>query len=482
VSKVEWGHAEVARGFRDRVERLVEPDRVRHCLLASSLPLGRRRPDGTPPIWPQSAFRPGACTRDLPRVSRRSSGVVSQILAFRLVAPYSSIGTLAVILIIEARVTLDDASTHIPHPRGEPHTATTTSPPEAGASKSTSFSSAFSFHELIISKDEEVHAKFGQAANLEALSQRAREVIDSFQTNVQKRSEGQGKAQSAWWDNGQPPSEIAALLSCPAADFLENSKVPMNRLLSFVKKNAKSGVIVFVRLCELEQCSLLCLKMELVKVSVAHLNLDPAASSAITVEDINDALPKADTLKKAALIPHPDGAADLRIVDDQLHEPADYWMKFLGARARPREPEIAKLAAVTLLTVASPSVPNAAALIAAELRQIEASEDSVSVRNFVHHVEVASNVTEGTFLQKMVQQEAELGSESAVVSPKAASLVQTVITLSGGVKITGSFAALEGRYEPKVAEDGNGWVLQISSATEPRVSRRRKPGPMGTRS
>src|SRR5436309_4942472 len=84
--------------------------------------------------------------------------------------------------------------------------ATHSGPPESPNGQA--FEPAFAFHRLLVSKGN-VHVQLGKAASFDRLDLKAREFIDTYMTNLKKRKESLGRAQSAWWNNGAPPQAIA---------------------------------------------------------------------------------------------------------------------------------------------------------------------------------------------------------------------------------------------------------------------------------
>jgi hypothetical protein len=327
-------------------------------------------------------------------------------------------------------------------------------------------------HRLVV--DPPAKAQYIGAAQPDRLEAAAAQRLHAYIDNLAERSEGQGRAQAAWWKDGQP-AELERLLSCHVADFEGASRSALDRLVTCTPPNAQSGVIVFVRVKDREARSLTCLKMLLAREKLARFQDAVTAERAIHVEDIDNILPEAKELKKAALMPHPTGAADLRVVDEQMDEPADYWMEFLGAHARRKEPEVAKLAvitATTLLQERGVADSDIAASIGASLDEAIIAGKEEKPRQFVKRVAEKADVPERDLWVQMSQQEPKLAEPEARVSPPAAELLKTTITLEHGIKVMGLSRHLDTRFRIEPAEDGEqGWIVRVKSAEEPKVKR-----------
>lgn len=318
------------------------------------------------------------------------------------------------------------------------------------------------------------------AAQPDRLEAAAAQRLQTYLDNLSQRSEGQGRAQAAWWLDGEP-AELERLLACDVPDFDAASRSAMDRLVGCTPSTAQSGVIIFVRVRAGESRSLMCLKMVLSREELALFRDTVAADQAIHIEDITNKLPEAKELKKAALIPHPTSAADLRVVDEQMEEPAEYWLQFLGARARRKEPEIAKLtvaAAAGSLRDRGIDEARVSTSIGASLEEAIAHGRDEKPQEFARRVARHANVPGRELWSEMTAKQEKLLEPEARVTPRAAQLLKTTITLEHDIKITGLSRHLDTRYTIEAAGDGEeGWIVRVrSAATEPSVKRTIVPG------
>lgn len=336
----------------------------------------------------------------------------------------------------------------------------------------------YALHRLIVVEGGDVSVEEIGAAVASELPPRNREVFQAFLENMVERDEALGKAQSAWWIDGMP-AELEALVECEVEDFDKRSREAMTRLLTSTPGTATGGLVVFVSVDEDDNKQLLCLKLALSKVSLERFTGALSPTSAISVEDIQDVLPKAKDLRKAALLPHPTGAADLKVVDEQAKDAADYWLRFLGARVGVKEPDVGRLVALTALPVLEEQgVADAPRILGRELRRVAAASKPESIRTFVKHLakEGGSDPTEAW--RKVAEREPKLRDTGVRVSPAAAQRVTTEIVLDAGIRVSGLSTALEGRYEIIDNPSGDGWILQIFTAEYPEVTHRVRRGPI----
>lgn len=316
-------------------------------------------------------------------------------------------------------------------------------------------------------------AQYIGAAQPDKLEPLAAERVRTYVNNLANRREGQGRSQAAWWLDSCP-AHIAKLLSCNVADFDTATRAALDALVATAKgKHPQSGVIMFVRSRDGETASLLCLKMLLGKEQLARFKDAVAADRAIHVEDIDNVLPLATDLKKAALIPHPEGDADLRVVDEQMDEPAGYWLEFLGARARRKEPETAKLTIATTVDVLRDqgiAETDVGKSVGESLKETIAGGKPETPEKVVRRIAKKAGVPPSTVWQQVVEKEAKLAEPEASISPSAAELQKTTITLGPGITVSGLSIYLDPRYDHKPAPPGEeGWIVELTSAVEPKV-------------
>ncbi len=318
------------------------------------------------------------------------------------------------------------------------------------------------------------------AASPEKLEPMAAARVQEYVDNLNRRREGQGRSQTAWWID-VCPAHITQLLTCGINDFDTATRSALDGLLAAAKgKQAQSGVILFVRSRVGKTASLLCLKMYLESAKLARFQNAVSADRAIHVEDIDNVLPEAGALKKAALIPHPDGDGDLRVVDEQMEDVADYWLEFLGARSRRKEPQIAKLTVATAFdvlrqqNVAEPVIGKA---IAGSLQATIDGGRSETPKKLVERIAKKAGVPAKTLWEETAKRAPTIAEPDSSVGQEAAELLKTTITLGPGITVSGLSVALDARYDWHVAPPGQeGWVLQITSDTEPKVSHTRVSG------
>lgn len=337
----------------------------------------------------------------------------------------------------------------------------------------------YALHRLLIAKGGAVSVEEIGAAISEELPDRNREIFAAFLENMVQRDEALGKAQSAWWID-DTPDELSFLVECDVAEFDQGSREAMRRLRVSTPGTAVGGLVVFVR-DQTDPPRLLCLKLALSDLSIERFTGALSPTTAISVEDIQGVLPKAKDLRKAALLPHPTGAADLKVVDEQTQDAADYWLRFLGARVGVREPDVGRLIARTTLPVLEEAgATNAARVLGKELQRVAAASKPEAVRTFVKHLAEESGADASAVWKRVADTEPKLADSGVRISPAAAQRVTTEIVLHGGVKVTGLSTSLEGRYNVIDNPEGDGWILQIFTAEYPEVNHRMRGGPIST--
>jgi hypothetical protein len=339
----------------------------------------------------------------------------------------------------------------------------------------------YAIHRLIVAEGGDVSVQEIGAAAAAKLPARNRQIFEAFLENMVEREEALGRAQSAWWVE-DIPGELKALIECDVEDFDSRSREAMARLRTSTPGSAVGGLVVFVRVPQEGAApQLLCLKLKLSDLSLERFTGALSAASAITVEDIKDVLPKAKHIKKAALIPHPAKASDLKVVDEQAEDAADYWLRFLGARVGVKEPDVGRLVALTALPVLEEQgIPNGSALVAKELRRVAAAAKPETVRSVVKHLAEEAGAEPTDIWRKVVQREPKLRDAGVRMSPAAAQRVTTEITLEAGIRVSGLSTALEGRYEIVDNPDADGWILQVFTSEYPIVTHKVKRGPIAS--
>lgn len=297
--------------------------------------------------------------------------------------------------------------------------------------------------------------------------------IGKYLDDLASRHESGGRSQSAWWVGGQPKF-IADLLNAPGAQFEQRGNQAA-ALLAAAPQQASSGVIVLVRAQVDGGPSLAALKLVLSDEELGRF--DDAAADAIVEEKITNVLPKPGDVRKGALIPHPDGAADARVVDEQLRDAAGYWLSWLGLTARPKEPRLAKQAITTIRLVVTQARDEliAGAAIADTLTAASGSAKPTTVRWLSDAAAKNAKLRPADVWAEVIKREPNLAGDRLAVSPATIGRIDTVITLDDGIVVRGPAAALAGRY--RIRDAGNGWVTEIDSKAHPEVAESTRRGP-----
>ncbi len=303
--------------------------------------------------------------------------------------------------------------------------------------------------------------------------------IGGYGENLADRNEAAGRAQSAWWVESQP-EHVGRLLTCSRDEFTEASASAVKELVKATKPTSKSGLVVMTRTSAASGDSpavVIVLKLVLGKEELTRFEEHVAAEQAITDETITNVLPRPKDLQKGALIPHPTGAADARVVDEQLQEPAGYWLDFLGLSARPKDPALAKLTAAAAREVLEERIGSqAGTVIAQQLSSLADQPQPVGADTFLEGVAEAGGVPSEAYVTAVLEREPTLADPRAELNPKAMGRVELVITLEGGVKVRGPASSLAGRYQIREPEQGDVWVVELTSGQRPEVREEIKRG------
>lgn len=309
------------------------------------------------------------------------------------------------------------------------------------------------------------------------------ERINQYISNLAARSESGGAAQAAWW-TGERPTFVAALLERPVAEFEEAASDALERLVAVAQPAARSGLVVLARAVEGRTNFVAALKLVLSEEQLARFDDEAGGDDPIVEERIPNVLPKPSEVKKGALIPHPEDAADARVVDEQLKDPAGYWLNWLGLTARPKEPGLARLAVHTTRVVASGllgSDEKAGEAIAVALAEKSSQPGSVSVREFSNAVAKTALLDAKQLWAEIKAREPTFDDRRLAVSSDVFARVEIVITLDEGVTVRGPATALAGNYNIRPAQDREGWITELRSTREPDVKEETKRGGARTR-
>jgi hypothetical protein len=340
-----------------------------------------------------------------------------------------------------------------------------------------------SFHRFLNERDQPARAEH----RLTVLSPRAdghlAERINQYISNLAGRSESGGAAQAAWW-SGERPVAVARLLERPVSEFEACASDALSALVAVAHPASRSGLVVLARAEDGGITYVAALKLVLSEEQLARFDDEAGGDDPIIEERISNVLPKPSEVKKGALVPHPENSADARVVDEQLQDPAGYWLTWLGLTARPKEPGLAKLAVHTARVVATEllgSEEDAGQAIAAALAEKSSQGGPVSMREFSDAVARTAHVDARQLWTAIQSREPGLEDRRLAVAAEALARVEIVITLDDGVTVRGPASALAGRYTIRPAGDGDGWVTELQSIGRPEVKEETKRGGARTR-
>lgn len=309
------------------------------------------------------------------------------------------------------------------------------------------------------------------------------ERINQYISNLASRSESGGAAQAAWW-SGERPDFVARLLERPVDEFEACAADALQALAAVAQPASRSGLVVLVRAEEDDTTYVAALKLVLSEEQLARFDDEAGGDDPIIEERISNVLPKPSEVKKGALVPHPENAADARVVDEQLQDPAGYWLNWLGLTARPKEPGLAKLAVHTARVVASDllgSDEKAGQAIAAAMAEKSSQRGAVSVQEFSNAVAKSAQVDAKQLWTQMKAREPTFDDRRLAVGSEALARVEIVIKLDDGVTVRGPATALAGKYTIAPARNREGWITELQSTREPEVKEETRRGGARTR-
>lgn len=308
-----------------------------------------------------------------------------------------------------------------------------------------------------------------------ALNGRALTRLEGYVSDLDAREEVLGKAVSAWWESTQP-SELGALATASGEQFERASLDAMSRLRDVTPTTAASGVIVFLRGTQDDgQRALAMFKMATRAVTHAQFHPGARPADAITVEELANVLPEPNELAKAAITPHPDGEADLRVVDVVTRgEPAGYWLKFLGAQQPPKQPVLGRMlvsASEAVLEAAGIDPDEARAAVAERLQAAVVADQPVVPQEFVEQLAVETKLPPGDVWQQAQQQQTDLATPHARISPLATERLRTTIDLGEDIHLAGP-ATLMRPPRVETGRDEDGWYVKVRTDARPRPQTR----------
>jgi hypothetical protein len=295
------------------------------------------------------------------------------------------------------------------------------------------------------------------------LTARTRERYTGYLERAALRTEIQGRARAAWWANGSPPQELERLSECSIPDFGAAGEAAMQRLFDKTPGAASEGLALFVRARDGTAPVLGCIKLELGAVHDVRYSGSIDPEKAVEDIDIEGVLPQADKVLKAALIPNPSGASDLRVLDDQLPDPASHWLQFLDANPRPTEAAISGTAAAALRAALTTETTlddrEAAAVVAERLEVVAQGTEPVTAEEFVVDVAEHAEAEPAALWAAAVKEEPEVANEHYEVVPRAAEKLTSTYALGHGIQLTGPTRELDRRVE--FVEASGGWLLRL---------------------
>lgn len=247
----------------------------------------------------------------------------------------------------------------------------------------------------------------------------------------------------------------------------------MKRLALVTPANATDGLFVFVRARNGGGAFTGCIKLEFGSLERLWYTGKATPQDAIARIDWNDVLSLPKNVLKAAVIPNPTGNGDLRVVDNQLGDPASHWLKFLDAGARPREKTMTKVATAALTqalaTTAQIAPAQADAFVADRLDQVAGATVSMAPKKFASEVAKAANVDPNALWKAAVKEDAAIQSPHYEVTPAGAGKLKSNYDLGDGIQLTGPTHVLERRVS-FVLDGAGGYELRlpVPGPVEPR--------------
>jgi hypothetical protein len=326
----------------------------------------------------------------------------------------------------------------------------------------------FAVHLLEIGGSPPVVAR-GSASRSE-LPAEAIERIERYVADIDARDEGLGNAVSVWWE-GRQPAELAALGTCLAGDFGDAALDAVARLSGLAPATAASGVIVFVRgVRDGGTGAVAIFKMAPHALEVTQFDPAAAPADAITKEQLVNILPEPKELAKAAITPSPSTTAPLRVVDRVTRdEPADYWLRFLGAQQLPRQPRLVRMlleAGQGALEAAGVEQHAAREVMARQVGALASQEAPIEPRVFLDRVAADAGRSTADLWQAATRSEPDLAKAHLQVTPTAAERLKTTFDLGAGIVLTGPVAAMS-PPRVEIGQDGGGWFVKVRTTAEP---------------
>lgn len=319
---------------------------------------------------------------------------------------------------------------------------------------------AFAVHRLRIDANGKTVVPVGSAAPA-TLAADARERIERYVDDLHDRDEAVDRAVSAWWSDGASPAHIEATRSCAPADFNHATRRAVELLSDGTPRDPRSaGIVVFLRGHFGDGAALGIVKLPLLEIEHTRFHRRAGdAGHAISVDHVVDVLPDPADMNKAALLPNP-GGAPLRVIDMQIAgDPAGYWLRFLGARARPRVPRMVQLVANALHDTLLLDFQRADALDLV-VGELPAPDRELSPRELCDNVAGRARIESGPLWEAAAARVPKLETTPHLAVPGAQPAARRVtVDLQGGVRVSGPADQLDRRME--IDQDAHGWYVKL---------------------
>jgi hypothetical protein len=308
-------------------------------------------------------------------------------------------------------------------------------------------------------------------ADVSVMDDEVKARLTEYVENVESRSSLKGRATPGWWKDGAAPSDLDEMLTCAGDRFLALSNNAMDRLAHVTPATAMDGLVVFLRTHDAGNTAMTCCKLQLETYNDIQWNRGSgAASTALKPVALDNLLPQAKLLQKAARLPGI-GTADIWLVDDQIPGTADYWVTFLGASRYPGEHQRLRNVIETIgASLQSDFAVDPDHAVTQAIAATAGSSTAVLPRDFVRSAASAAGVKPSALVKRL--EATALGpvldDVRYALTPQAARDAITTWDLGGDVRLVGPRSELEGRVQ-KVQEPG-GTFLKVRITQGPTVT------------
>jgi hypothetical protein len=170
------------------------------------------------------------------------------------------------------------------------------------------------------------------------------------------------------------------------------------------------------------------------------------------------------------MTPNPATAAPLRVVDRITRdEPADYWLRFLGAQQLPRQPRLSRmLATAGQAALVAEGVPkdDARSFVAEQVAAVASTAEPIEPRDFLDGIADLADRPAADVWRAAVDAQPDLGRPHVQLSPTAAERLKTAIDLGDGIVLEGPTAVMS-PPRVRIDQDGDGWFVKVRTTAEP---------------